>query len=127
MSQPEFMRAAIRLAEEGMRSEGGPFGCVWCAAGKLWAAAAIASPQLMIPPPMPKWSDRDACAALKPFQLMTANSTPVGEPCPMCLSAIYWARIPQTFYGNTRDDAAAIVSMTILFISRYRLPPSNAH
>jgi tRNA(Arg) A34 adenosine deaminase TadA len=51
---------------------------------------------------------REACRALATFQLGDCTLYASCEPCPMCLSAIYWARIPTVFYGNTRQDAAAI-------------------
>jgi tRNA(Arg) A34 adenosine deaminase TadA len=51
---------------------------------------------------------RDACAKLQTFQLTDCQLYTSCEPCPMCLAAIYWARIPTVFYGNTRQDAAAI-------------------
>jgi tRNA(Arg) A34 adenosine deaminase TadA len=51
---------------------------------------------------------RDACANLETFQLTDCELYTSCEPCPMCLAAIYWARIPTVFYGNTREDAAAI-------------------
>ena len=45
---------------------------------------------------------------LQTFQLADCELYTSCEPCPMCLAAIYWARIPTVFYGNTRGDAAAI-------------------
>src|SRR5665213_3325323 len=51
---------------------------------------------------------RDACASLETFQLNDCELYTSCEPCPMCLSAIYWAHIPTVYYGNTREDAAAI-------------------
>jgi tRNA(Arg) A34 adenosine deaminase TadA len=51
---------------------------------------------------------RDACKRLKTFQLDDCDLYTSCEPCPMCLSAIYWARFRKVFYGNTRKDAARI-------------------
>lgn len=51
---------------------------------------------------------RGACRALNRFWLEDCTLYASCEPCPMCLAAIYWARIPRLFYANTRNDAAAI-------------------
>jgi len=51
---------------------------------------------------------RDACANLKTFQLTDCELYTSCEPCPMCLSAIYWARLRRVYFANTRKDAAAI-------------------
>lgn len=51
---------------------------------------------------------RDACCHVNDFSLKGATLYTSCEPCPMCLSAIYWARIDHVFYGNTKDDAAHI-------------------
>ncbi len=51
---------------------------------------------------------RRACAAVEDFSLAGATIYSSCEPCPMCLSAIYWARLDRLVYANTRDQAAAI-------------------
>ena len=51
---------------------------------------------------------REACKRLKTFQLSDCDLYTSCEPCPMCLSAIYWARFRNVFYANTRKDAARI-------------------
>jgi guanine deaminase len=51
---------------------------------------------------------RNACNNLNTFSLEKCTLYTSCEPCPMCLSAIYWARIEKVFYANTRDDAASI-------------------
>lgn len=51
---------------------------------------------------------REACRGLKTFKLEDCTLYTSCEPCPMCLSAIYWAHIPTVYYGNSRQDAAAI-------------------
>jgi tRNA(Arg) A34 adenosine deaminase TadA len=51
---------------------------------------------------------REACKALGTFSLADCEIYASCEPCPMCLSAIYWARIPEAYYANSRQDAADI-------------------
>ena len=51
---------------------------------------------------------RDACKKLKTFQLDDCELYTSCEPCPMCLSAIYWARFQKVYFANTRQDAAKI-------------------
>lgn len=51
---------------------------------------------------------RAACKKLKAFQLDDCELYTSCEPCPMCLSAIYWARLKKIYFANTREDAAAI-------------------
>jgi guanine deaminase len=51
---------------------------------------------------------RDACHRLGTFQLDDCEVFTSCEPCPMCMGAIYWARPKKVYYGNTREDAAAI-------------------
>ena len=51
---------------------------------------------------------RNACKSLNTFNLSDCVLYTSCEPCPMCLSAIYWSRIPTVYYANTRKDAASI-------------------
>ena len=107
MSQKKFMREAIKLAEAGMRGgRGGPFGCVVVRKGEVVAI-------------------REACAHLETFQLDDCELYTSCEPCPMCLSAIYWARIPKVFFGNTRADAAAIGFDDDFIYQQVPLPPAK--
>jgi tRNA(Arg) A34 adenosine deaminase TadA len=68
---------------------------------------------------------RDACRRLGTFQLADCELYTSCEPCPMCLAAIYWARIPTVFYGNRRDDAAAIGFDDALIYEQVALPPEQ--
>ncbi len=104
------MRDAIHLSEDGARSgRGGPFGCVIVRAGKVVGRGSNQVTSTCDPTAHAEVvAIRDACRQLKTFELADCTLYASCEPCPMCLSAIYWARIPTVYYGNTRQDAAAI-------------------
>jgi len=110
MSNATYMREAVQLAEQGMRSgRGGPFGCVVVRRGEIVGRGSNRVTSTNDPTAHAEVvAIRDACTALQTFQLPDCVLYTSCEPCPMCLSAIYWARIPQVYYGNTRADAAAI-------------------
>ena len=110
MNHETFMRDAIGLSMEGSRTgRGGPFGCVIVKAGKVVGRGSNQVTSTCDPTAHAEVvAIRDACKALGTFQLDGCEVYTSCEPCPMCLSAIYWARIPTVYYGNTRQDAAAI-------------------
>lgn len=103
------MREAIRLARENMRAgAGGPFGAVVVKDGKIigrgWNQVTSANDPTAHAEVM---AIRAACRALGDFRLNGATIYTSCEPCPMCLSAIYWARIERVYFAGTREDAAA--------------------
>jgi guanine deaminase len=106
----EFMREAIRLSLEKMQQGyGGPFGAVVVRHGEIIARGynnVITSND----PTAHAEVDaiRKACAVLGTYQLQDCELYTSCEPCPMCLGAIYWARPKVVYYGNTKEDAAAI-------------------
>lgn len=110
MGSEIFMREAIRLAEAGMREgRGGPFGCVVVRRGEIIARGNNRVTSTNDPTAHAEVTAiREACGALGTFSLEDCELYTSCEPCPMCLAAIYWARIPRVFYGNTRADAAGI-------------------
>jgi guanine deaminase len=110
-SAPEvFMREAIALASDGVRhGRGGPLGCVIVRQGNVIARGQNQVTSTNDPTAHAEVSAiREACRALGTFSLGDGELYTSCERCPMCLAAIYWARIPQVCYGNTRADAAAI-------------------
>jgi tRNA(Arg) A34 adenosine deaminase TadA len=127
MSQAEFMREAIKLAEDGMRSgRGGPFGCVVVRRGEIVGRGSNRVTSTNDPTAHAEVvAIREACAALKTFQLSDCELYTSCEPCPMCLAAVYWARIPQVFYGNTRGDAAAVGFDDDFIYQQVPLPPEQ--
>ncbi len=104
------MREAVRLSIQKMRrGQGGPFGAVVVRDGKVvgrgWNQVTSAKDPTAHAEIV---AIRQACRRLKAFQLDDCDLYTSCEPCPMCLSAIYWARLRNVFYGNTRKDAAKI-------------------
>ena len=127
MDHEHFMREAIRLSEEGVRSgKGGPFGCVIVRAGKVVARGSNKVTSTCDPTAHAEVvAIREACRELNTFQLTDCSLYASCEPCPMCLSAIYWARFPEMFYANTRQDAAAIGFDDEFIYSEIPLPPEE--
>jgi tRNA(Arg) A34 adenosine deaminase TadA len=104
------MREAIRLSIQMMRrGKGGPFGAIVVRANKIVGRGSNQVTSANDPTAHAEIvAIRDACRHLATFHLEDCDLYTSCEPCPMCLSAIYWARIPNVFYGNTRKDAARI-------------------
>ncbi len=127
MSNDAFMREAVKLADAGMRSgRGGPFGCVVVRSGQIVSRGSNRVTSTNDPTAHAEVvAIREACTALGTFQLADCELYTSCEPCPMCLAAIYWARIPQVFYGNTRADAAAIGFDDDFIYQQVPLPPEQ--
>ena len=108
--QLEFMRAAIRLSLAKMRANcGGPFGAVVVREGKIIARGWNRVTSANDPTAHAEVTAiRAACKRLKTFRLDDCELYTSCEPCPMCLAAIYWARLKKVYYANTRQDAARI-------------------
>jgi len=106
----EFMRRAIRLAQNGIDSnQGGPFGAIVVRNGEIVAEGCNQVTSTNDPTAHAEVvAIRNACEKLGSFQLDDCVIYTSCEPCPMCLGAIYWARPAQVFYGCTREDAAEI-------------------
>jgi len=105
----EFMKRAIELSVESVNNGGGPFGSVIVKDNKIIAEGSnkvtfnndpTAHGEIV--------AIREACKKLNNFSLKQCELYSTCEPCPMCLSAIYWARIDKIYYGNTREDARKI-------------------
>ncbi len=106
----EFMRAAIAESKRGMdENEGGPFGAVIVKNGKIIGRGNNKVTSTNDPTAHAEVTAiRAACNALENFDLSGAEIYTSCEPCPMCLAAIFWARIDKIYYANTKKDAAAI-------------------
>lgn len=110
-NSPEFfMSQAISLAKKGMDSNiGGPFGAVIVKDGKIIGQGSNQVTSTNDPTAHAEIvAIRQACQNLQSFQLDNCEIYTSCEPCPMCLGAIYWARIKTIYFGATRQDAADI-------------------
>lgn len=108
MEKDELMREAIRLAEESVREGGGPFGAVIARGGEIVARGA----NRVVPGCDPTahaevTAIREAARRTGSFDLSGCEIYTSCEPCPMCLGAIYWARLDKVYYAASRKDAAA--------------------
>ena len=104
------MREAIALSLRMMRrGAGGPFGALVVQGNRIVGRGWNQVTSVNDPTAHAEIvAIRAACRRLSTFQLDACDLYTSCEPCPMCLSAIYWARIRRVFYGNTRRDAARI-------------------
>lgn len=105
-----FMRQAIALSRIHMSANaGGPFGAVIVAEGKVvgegWNKVTSTNDPTAHAEVV---AIRDACTRLARFDLRGCVLYTSCEPCPMCLSATYWARLDKVYYANEQADAAAI-------------------
>ena len=109
MKNNNFMRRAIELSIQNIKDNGGPFGCVIVKKNKIIAEGInrvtfnndpTAHAEII--------AIRYACEKLNTFNLEECELYTSCEPCPMCLSAIYWSHINKIYYGNSRLDAAKI-------------------
>ena len=104
------MREAIKLSIENVESgTGGPFGAVIVRNEEIIARGANLVTSSNDPTAHAEVvAIREACNLLGDFQLTGCDIFCSCEPCPMCLGAIYWARLDSIYYGNSKEDAAAI-------------------
>ncbi|HTP52924.1 MAG TPA: nucleoside deaminase [Anaeromyxobacteraceae bacterium] len=110
MNEETFMRRAIDLSRIGMdRGDGGPFGAVvvrdGCVVGEGWNRVTSTNDPTAHAEVV---AIRAACSALGRFDLHGCELFASCEPCPMCLSAVYWSRLDRVYYANGRADAARI-------------------
>ncbi|MDD3893256.1 MAG: nucleoside deaminase [Bacteroidales bacterium] len=103
------MREAIRLSVKNIANNGGPFGAVIVKDNTIIARGTNRVTSSIDPTAHAEIvAIREAATKLNNFDLSGCTIYTSCEPCPMCLSAIYWARIDRVFYGNTKDDAKRI-------------------
>jgi guanine deaminase len=105
-----FMARAIQLSLDNVVSgNGGPFGAVIVKDGHVIAEGVNRVTATNDPTAHAEVvAIREACAKAGGFLLKGCEIYTSCEPCPMCLGAIYWARLDRIYYGNVAADAAAV-------------------
>ena len=105
----KFMMRAIDLSLKSVDSGTGPFGAVIVKDNKIISEGFNVVTSANDPTSHAEIvAIRNACKSLNNFSLKGSDLYTTCEPCPMCLSAIYWARIDKIYYANTRNDAQKI-------------------
>ena len=108
-SKNNFMLRAIELSIKSVHSMGGPFGCVIVKDDNIIAEGSNEVTTNNDPTAHAEIvTIRKACKILNTFNLEGTQIFTSCEPCPMCLSAIYWSHIDKVYFGNSREDAAKI-------------------
>lgn len=109
MTKDELMRRAIELSVENVANGGGPFGAVIAKDGEIVATGVNRVTANNDPTAHAEVSAiREAATKLGAFDLSGCEIYTSCEPCPMCLGAIYWARLNKVYYGNNKTDAKNI-------------------
>jgi len=104
-----WMNRAIELSKENVANGGGPFGAIIVKNGKIVGEGVNRVTSNNDPTAHAEVEAiRNACRNLQTFELDDCEIYTSCEPCPMCLSAIYWSHLSKIFYGNTKKDAAQI-------------------
>lgn len=128
MDKKDFMRRAIALSEESVRTGGGPFGAVIVKDGVIVSEASNSVTLDHDPTAHAEVNAiRKATQKLGTFDLEGCEIYTSCEPCPMCLGAIYWAHLDRIYYANNRKDAARIGFDDDFIYKEIALKPQERH
>jgi len=120
----QFMQRAIALGRKGAGAgDGGPFGAVIVKNGEVigegWNQVVAGNDPTAHGEIV---AIRDACKRLGDFSLQGSEIYTSGQPCPMCLAAIYWAHIDRIYYGFSIEEAAKIGFDDRFIYEQFALP-----
>lgn len=128
MTSEELMREAIRLSEENVVNGGGPFGAVIARDGEIIATGVNRVTANHDPTAHAEVNAiREACRKLDTYDLRGCEIYSSCEPCPMCLGAIYWARLDKLYFGNDKKDASDIGFDDSFIYRELELPRGERH
>jgi guanine deaminase len=121
-----FLQQAIQMAVENVHGGGGPFAALVVKDGMVIAAGCNHVTRNNDPTAHAEVvAIREACRVLGDFQLTGCDLYSSCEPCPMCLGAIFWARLERVFFAATQADAAAAGFDDTFIYRQIALPPSE--
>ena len=125
--QTILMQTAIDLSFEAIRSgRGGPYGAVVVKGGEIIGRGMNEVTSLNDPTAHAEMTAiREACAHEQSWHLEGCELYTSCEPCPMCMAAVYWARIDRVYYGNTKEIAARFGFNSQIFYDELALPPQK--
>lgn len=120
----QFMQAAIDLSLQSLRlGKGGPYGAVVVKNGEIIGRGMNQVTSSHDPTAHAEMSAiREACQTLESCHLSGCELYTSCEPCPMCLAAIYWARLDRVYYANTKEAAAQFGFNSLSIYQQLALP-----
>ena len=123
----QYLDRAIALSRHHMQGgAGGPFGAVVVKNGQILSEGWNQVTSTNDPTAHAEVvAIRSACRTLDTFSLEGATIYASCEPCPMCLAAIYWARLDRIVFASTRDEAAAAGFDDALLYREVTQPPGK--
>lgn len=123
---PQYMDMAAQLSCDNIDRGGGPFGAVIVRDDEVISTGVNTVTNDNDPTAHAEVNAiRNACRKLKTFNLEGCTVYSSCEPCPMCLSALYWAGVRKIFFGNTKEDADAIDFSDNFIYEELALPRSK--
>ncbi|MCM1377757.1 MAG: nucleoside deaminase [Clostridium sp.] len=126
--EKKFMELAVKLSIENIDNGGGPFGAVIVRNGDIVATGVNRVTANNDPTAHAEVSAiREACSKLKNFKLEDCEIYSSCQPCPMCLSALYWAGVKKIYFGNTKEDADIIGFSDRFIYDELALPLDRRH
>jgi tRNA(Arg) A34 adenosine deaminase TadA len=126
MDEKTLMQKAIDLSVENVKKGGGPFGAVIAKDGQIIATGVNRVTKNNDPTAHAEITTiRKAARKMRTFDLSGCDIYTSCEPCPMCLSAIYWAHLDKIYYGNTKTDAKEIGFSDSFIYNELNLKPDE--
>lgn len=123
MQNQNYIKRAIQLAQSNVENGGGPFGALIVKNNKIVAEGVNRVTQLNDPTAHAEvQAIRQACTKLKTFNLSGCEIYTSCEPCPMCFSAIYWARLDKVYFAATHADASNVGFDDSFIYNEIKLP-----